>query len=507
MKISDIIKSMVPYSGTPTAPRERSWNATAALTRFRKWAGGPDAEKISWAKYRRMFVRFDAESAKDFEGYIGPHHDILDGDPHTIFRGVAAIAVFITGGRTSDSWPDEEVAGIKAHIEKHYKQFDEQAPWQREEKDFDWLPEEHRAAKALGLDPTETQTALFAPDGAGVAKEGRPREDGSKAMPDNVLIIRNDADVSEEIETPADGVFDEDVAAVSLDDGETWLELEGGRIKDEPAGDPAEGEGDPGEGEGDPAEGAGDPGEGDEPAGDPAEGDGDPAEGDPAEGDGDPAEGDPAEGDGDPAEGDPAEGDGKGSQPDIVLDYSLLGELAETGYMRYLWNLTYALSDVLVGLIGDDELSVDEKTAKSDKALTEFAALAKSSFSEAATIAADEEPDDEDPFAGMSFADIVRAALAEADGLDLSDASSEDVNAIAAEVTELQTKLTDATEQGSIQQGQLDEAKRLIDLLLDMPMERKLDGDTDGDAAADINDKYPWLDPMLRRKLAAVKVN
>jgi hypothetical protein len=106
----------------------------------------------------------------------------------------------------------------------------------------------------------------------------------------------------------------------------------------------------------------------------------------------------------------------------------------------------------------------------------------------------------------MSFADTVRSALAEADGLDLSDASSEDVNEIAAEVTELQTKLTEATEQGSIQQEQLDEAKRLIDDLLDMPLERKIDGDTDDNAVADINEKYPWLDPVVRRKLAAAKV-
>ncbi len=492
MTMPTIIKTLVPYSGTPTATRERAWNADAAIKRFRKWAGGPDIEKVSWAQYRKMFVQFDADNAADFGSYGGPHHDILDGDPHTVFRGVAALAVVIAGGSDGAPWPEDEFAGILAHAEKHYRQFDEKAPWQRDEKDFVWLPEEKRAAKALGLDLTKTQTALFAPDGAGVAKDGCPCQDGSNAMPDNVLIIRADADVSEEIETPADGVFDEDVAAVSVDNGETWLELEDGRIKADP--DP---EGDP------------DPDPDPDPEGDPApEGEGDPdPEGDPApEGEGDPdPDPDPdPEGDPDPdPEGDPD----KDRVPDLTLDHSLLGELAEDGYQRFLWNLTYALGDVLIGLIGDDELSVEAKIAKSDKALTEFVGLALSSFSEAVNIAADEPDDIDDPFAGMSFADIVRAVLSEADGLDLSDASSEDVDEIAAEVTALQAKLTETAEQGSIQQGQLDEAKALIDDLLDMPLERKLDGDPEGDDAAVIDEKYPWLDPSVRRKLASAKVN
>ncbi|KKL15966.1 hypothetical protein LCGC14_2500300, partial [marine sediment metagenome] len=223
------------------------------------------------------------------------------------------------------------------------------------------------------------------------------------------------------------------------------------------------------------------------------------------EGDPDPDPDPDPEGDPDPdpdPEGDPD----KDRVPDLTLDHSLLGELAETGYSRFLWNLTYALGDVLVGLIGDEDLTVEAKIAKSDKALVEFVGLAKSSFSEAVNIAADEPDDVDDPFAGMSFTDIVRAALAEADGLDLSDASSEDVDEIAAEVAELQTKLNEAAEQGSVQQEQLDEAKRLIDDLLDMPLERKIDGDPEGDDVAVINEKYPWLDPTVRRKLAAVKV-
>jgi hypothetical protein len=504
MTMPTISKTVVPYSATPTADRTRAWNASAAVKRLRKAAGGPDKENVAWPKYRRGFVRYDADNTDDYGGYHGPHHDVIDGELRTVFRGCAALATVMSGGRGGMKIPDDEVAGVKAHVAKHYKQFDEKAPWERDEKDFAWLPEERRAAKAMGFDLAEMQTALFAPDGAGVAKEGCPCEDGDTTMSTRVLVIRNDADVSEEIETPADGVFDEDVAAVSTDDGETWLELQDGRIKDEADADPApEGDdGDPeGESEGDDAE---------EPEGDEEDPDGE-SEGDDTE----EPEGDEGESEGDDAdESDESEGDDteepegdKDAKPDLALDHSLLGELAETGYMRYLWNLTYALSDVLIGLIGDDDLAVDDKIAKGDKALSEFVDLAKSSFSEAVNISADEEePDAQDPFAGMSFADVVRSALAEADGLDVSDASSEDVNEIAADVAELQTKLAEATAQGSVKQEQLDEAKRLIDDLLDMPLERKIDGDTDEDAVVDINEKYPWLDPTVRRKLAAAKV-
>lgn len=468
MTIPNISKTLVPYSATPPAPRARAWNARAALKRARAWAGEDST------KYRRMFVRLDADGDEHFSG---PHHDIIDGEPHTVFQGVAALAVVLSAGDAS--WP-EDIAGSKAHTEKHYKAFDEKAPWQRNEKDFTWLPEEKRAAKVMSIDLAEAQKALFAADGTGVAKDGCSCHDGGNTMTaEHVLIIRNDADVSEEIETPADGVFEEDVAAVSLDGGETWLELEDGRVKEEADPDPtSEGDGDD-----------------DDPDAEDAEAEAERTrlaeEAAAAQAEADAAAAAEAE----------AEAD-KNAKPDLILDHSLLGELAETGYMRYLWNLTYALCDVLCGLIDEDDMTVAEKNAKATKALSEFNGLAKSSFSEAVNLIAsgDAEPEPEDnPFAGMSFADIVRNALAEGTGLDDNAEASEDT------ATEMTALLTQVAELKTVRDGkdtELTEAVKLIDELLDMPLARKITDD-DGDDTVDIDEKYPWLDPSLRRKLAA----
>jgi len=491
MTIPTIIRSLVPYRATLAAPRERAWNASATLKRASAWAGEDST------KYRRLFVRFDADNTEDFGSYGGPHHDIIDGSPKTVFRGCAAVAVVLAGGRGGTNWPDEEIAGIKAHIQKHYHQFDEQAPWERDEKDFAWLPEERRAAKALGID-LEVALKQIRADAEEVAKRGCPCEDGDTTMSTRVLVIRNDADVSEDIEAPADGIFDEDVAAVSTDGGETWLELEDGRVKDETDPTPAaaaEGEDDPDEDVEAATAAATAAAEAEAAAA--AEAEATATAEATAAAEAEVAATAAAEAAAATAAAE-AEAD-KEATPDLILDHSLLGELAETGYMRYLWNLTYALCDVLCGLIDEDDMTVDERNAKAAKALSEFTGLAQSSFSEAVNLAAtDAEPKPEDnPFAGMSFVEAVRSILAEdADGLDADVASSDHVVAIEARMAELKTK-------GDVTTAELDQAKKLIDELLDMPLARKVDGDEDGDEIADINEKYPWLDPALRRKLAA----
>lgn len=484
----NINKAVVPYSGTPIAPRERAWNASAAIKRARSWAGGPDKENISWPKYRRMFVRYDSDNVEDFGAYGGPHHDIIDDNPHTVFRGVAALAVVMSGGRGGMMIPEGEMAGCKAHVEKHYAQFDEKAPWERDEKDFVWLPEEKRAAKALHID--------LAPDGAGVAKDGDPCDDGSTVMPEHILIIRTDADVPEEIELPVEGILDDNVAALSFDDGETWLEVQDGIILDDATSIAGDGDDDGDTGDGD-ADDAGD-------AGDDETGDDDTDNGDDHTGDDDTDNGDVNDaGDADDDTDDTGDEGDKDATPDVILDYSLLGELAETGYMRYLWNLTYALCDVLCSLIAADDLSVDERNAKATKTLGEFTALAQSSFAEAVALVSDsDKPENENPFAGMSFVDVVRNALAEGTSLDPDAVSSEDVNEIATQVDALQARLTEVTTAG---QDRLNEARQLIDELLDMPLERKIDGTSDDDVVADLNEKYPWLEPSVRRKLAQVR--
>jgi len=492
------VKTVVPFKGQAPADRATTWSASAATKRGAKWAGGPDKDKIDWGKYRQLFVRYDADQADTLGGYHGPHTDIIGGSPQVVFKGVAALAVVLAGGRGGMAIPDGEVAGVKAHVAKHYHQFKddngdpEKAPWERE-KDFEWLPEEKRAAARLKIDLTVARATIEA-DGAALATAAAARKTGDADMT-TVLLIRNESDVSEEIEAPADGVFEEDVAAVSTDGGETWLEL-GADHRVTKEDDPAVAEAEAAR----VAEEAEAQRLADEDAAATA------AAAAQAQADADAAAAAAAEAEAKAAADAAAEAAKSAPPAKHTLDHSLLGEMAATGFQRFFWNLTYALGDVLCDILCDDDNDGDEspdaKQGLADQAFSDFNKLAREGFAEALALTATE-PEREDPFAGMSYAEaihtILASAAADAAGLDPDAEASEDttteVNALQAQVTELQTK-------GSTDSKALADAASLIEQLLDMPLERKISDDGE-DAAADINEKYPWLDPSLRRKLAA----
>lgn len=504
MTIPTISKTVVPFKAQATADRATTWSASAAKKRGAKWAGGPDKDSIDWTKYASLFVRFDADTKDTLGAYGGPHTDIIGGSPQVVFKGVAALAVVLAGGRGGTSWPDNEMAGIKAHVAKHYAQFKddngdpEKAPWERE-KDFTWLPEEKRAAARLKIDLTEARKAIEA-DAAALALAAAASQTGDTNMSERVLIIRNESDVSEDIEAPADGVFEEDVAAVSTDGGETWLELGADhRVAKEDEPSEADRHSDDLIRQAEEAEAAAEAERvrlAEEAAAT-------------AQAEADAAAAAQTQADADAAAAEIAEAEAaKGATPPTkyTLDHSLLGELAETGFLRFFWNLTYALGDVLCGILSDDDNDGDEapdqKQTLADKALADFNDLARQGFTEALALTA-QEPEREDPFAGMSYGEVIHSILAAGDpdgaALDPEAEASEDtttqVTALQAQVTELETK-------GTTDSKALAEAAALIEELLDMPLERKIGSDEDADAVVDINEKYPWLDPSLRRKLA-----
>lgn len=130
------------------APRGRAWQASAAVKRLRTWAGGPAKADISWRKYRTGFGWFNAEAAESFGSYKLPHHDIVNSSFVVVFRGAAAAAVVLQGGRGGVAIPEGDVGRVKSHVARHYHQFDEKAPWERE-KGADWLDMELEVAADL----------------------------------------------------------------------------------------------------------------------------------------------------------------------------------------------------------------------------------------------------------------------------------------------------------------------------------------------------------------------
>jgi len=111
------------------APVEGEWDADAADGRLRSWAGGPEKEDVDWAKYREGFSWYDTEDSENFGAYKLPHHDIVDDRLSVIWRGVAAAAAVVQGGRGGADIPDADMDAVKTHLARHYEEFDRTPPW------------------------------------------------------------------------------------------------------------------------------------------------------------------------------------------------------------------------------------------------------------------------------------------------------------------------------------------------------------------------------------------
>ena len=124
-----LARTVVAHKSYPLV--QTTWDAAAATARWKKWAssdGSGDKDKIDWAKYAQCFLWFDADNRESFGAYKFPHHDIVGGKPVTVWAGVVAAAARIDQAK---GIPAADIVKMKAHLAKHYKEFDKVAPWQR----------------------------------------------------------------------------------------------------------------------------------------------------------------------------------------------------------------------------------------------------------------------------------------------------------------------------------------------------------------------------------------
>jgi len=112
----------------PLAPKDRAWDADAAEMRIRKWAGGPDKEKVKWSKYKSCFLWYDSDNPEDFGSYKFPYCDIIDGGPKVVFKACAAIIGAVNGARGGTKIPPADRKGVYNQAAKQYKRFDEDPP-------------------------------------------------------------------------------------------------------------------------------------------------------------------------------------------------------------------------------------------------------------------------------------------------------------------------------------------------------------------------------------------
>ncbi len=130
-----LVAKAVPFEGGEVV--DGTWDAGAAVARVRRWAsrdGSGSKETIDWRRYRRAFAWFDAANPENFGSYKLPHHDVRDGRLVVHRRGVIAAAAALMGARGGVEIPEADLGAVKSHIARHYHQWGEKAPWEREEK-------------------------------------------------------------------------------------------------------------------------------------------------------------------------------------------------------------------------------------------------------------------------------------------------------------------------------------------------------------------------------------
>jgi len=153
-------KSAIPPKKTDMAPEDTEWDAGAVL------------KDLEGAKQLRMCHAWvDSEGDPESKSsYKLPHH-LADGK--VCWKGVAAAGTVLMGGRGGPKIPEEDMAGVKKHLETHYKQFEKTAPWSEE----------------AGLDTyVETLTLL-----AAHVKEGRILSAASKEKVSTAIDALNGA--------------------------------------------------------------------------------------------------------------------------------------------------------------------------------------------------------------------------------------------------------------------------------------------------------------------------
>jgi HK97 family phage prohead protease len=147
-------KTVIPFKEYDLEPEDAEWDGPAE----RKEADTDDLLLMStW---------YDSENPDTKASYKLPHHR-ADGH-NTVWRGVAAAMVALLGGRGGVDIPDDDRRGVYGHLERHYREFDKEAPEFKHYTEAD--------LKAMDITPETVQTSGGKVDGVWEAVEIEERE-------------------------------------------------------------------------------------------------------------------------------------------------------------------------------------------------------------------------------------------------------------------------------------------------------------------------------------------
>lgn len=112
-----------PYHEFPLAPRDRTWDASAAVPRLRRWAsrdGSGEKEQMDWGKYRKVFFWHD-DNPSDFGDFKLPYCDIIDGQPHVVHNACANAKARLS----NTDIPEDDKDAVGRVIDRQLARFEE----------------------------------------------------------------------------------------------------------------------------------------------------------------------------------------------------------------------------------------------------------------------------------------------------------------------------------------------------------------------------------------------
>lgn len=121
--ILGIYEKALLLGSLPIAENSHSWNAATAIGRIKKWAGGPEKEKINWSRYRKAFFWYNESDPENFGSYKLPFVDVVNGHLIAVPKGIEAAAEKL------DDVPEEQREAVQDRIALYFRKLNENPPW------------------------------------------------------------------------------------------------------------------------------------------------------------------------------------------------------------------------------------------------------------------------------------------------------------------------------------------------------------------------------------------
>lgn len=154
-------KSVAAKTTLGLAPRDTSWDGSAAEKRIRDYTGSSDKPS---AEYKKYFMYYDAENAENFTAYKLLFADVIDGEVVIVPKAVFAIAAALKGARGGVDIPATDENKIKTVVNSFYKrmakEFEDESIVSPLIKSMDSLREIEQLLKSAGFSNSESKALI-----------------------------------------------------------------------------------------------------------------------------------------------------------------------------------------------------------------------------------------------------------------------------------------------------------------------------------------------------------